>query len=452
MRARPPRFAGLLAPVLQTGFSSGAIRRMSLRYHALRGTHDILPEDVVAWQRLEAATHEMFARYGFREIRTPLLEATELFTRSVGSSTDIVRKEMYTFAAGDESVTLRPENTAPVVRAFVEHALHRTIAAGYPERLYYLGPMFRYERPQKGRQRQFHQIGAEVLGAPEPSVDAETIEMMDALLDAVGVRPRELRLSSVGDRETRARYRVALSEWLAPHMPTLCDDCKRRAVENPLRVFDCKVEADRALLETAPKVVEHLSEASAAHFDAVRRGLDAYGIPYVVDPRLVRGLDYYEGTVFEIVSGDLGSQNAIVGGGRYDGLVEELGGPSVPGFGFAAGMERIVMLMGEEARRAAVPDLCVVALGEAGFAASVKLTKELRAQGFRVIAPTAPRPLGAQMKRAERVGARFALFVGEGELASGRFGLKDMTTGVQDDVAPASIAARVGEGRASHGR
>ncbi|HEX4825509.1 MAG TPA: histidine--tRNA ligase [Candidatus Polarisedimenticolaceae bacterium] len=425
---------------------------MALRYQALRGTHDILPEEIGAWQRLESATREVFARYGFREIRTPVLEATELFARSVGASTDIVRKEMYTFAAGDESVTMRPENTAPVVRAFVEHARHRTVAAGYPERLYYLGPMFRYERPQKGRQRQFHQIGAEVLGAAEPAVDAETIDMIVTLLDAVGVRERELRLNSVGDTATRARYRELLTAWLAPHLPTMCDDCRRRAVENPLRVFDCKVDADRKRLEEAPRVVDHLSEESAAHFAAVRRSLDAYGIAYVVDPRLVRGLDYYERTVFEIVSGALGAQNALVGGGRYDGLVEEIGGPSVPGFGFAAGMERIVMTMSEEARASDVPDVALVALGDAGFEAIPALAQELRRTGLSVVAPVAPRPLGAQMKRAERVGARFALFVGEGEIARGSYGLKDLRTGEQKDVARAELAGAIRDGRIAHGR
>jgi histidyl-tRNA synthetase len=421
------------------------------RYQALRGMRDILPDEVGAWQHLERATREVFARYGFREIRTPIIESTELFTRSVGTSTDIVRKEMYTFTAGDESLTLRPEATAPVARAFVEHALHRTIATGFPERLYYLGPMFRYERPQKGRQRQFHQIGAEVLGAPEPHVDAETIEMVWSLLEAVGISDRELRINSVGDAATRASYREALTAWLAPHLPRMCEDCARRAVENPLRVFDCKVEADQRLLDEAPKIVDQLSGDGAAHFDAVRRALDAYAIPYVIDARLVRGLDYYERTVFEIVSGGLGAQNALLGGGRYDGLVQELGGPSVPGFGFAAGMERLVIVMGEAARTASQADLLLVGLGEAGFQASVGLARTLRAQGLSVAMPTTERPLGAQMKRAERLGARFALFVGEGELASGRFGLKNLATGEQVDVDAAGIAAAVGRGSARHG-
>jgi histidyl-tRNA synthetase len=438
--------------VLQTRLSPGAFSDVALRYQALRGTRDILPDEVGAWQRLERATHEIFARYGFREIRTPIFESTELFARSVGASTDIVRKEMYTFGAGDESVTLRPENTAPVVRAFVEHAMHRTIAAGFPERLYYMGPMFRYERPQKGRQRQFHQIGAEVLGGAEPQVDAETIEMLWALLDAVGISQRELRVNSVGDAATRAEYRAALVAWLSPHLPRMCDDCRRRAVENPLRVFDCKVDADRRLLEDAPRIVDRLSPDSAAHFDAVRKALDAYGIPYVIDSRLVRGLDYYERTVFEVIAPGLGAQNALLGGGRYDGLVEELGGPAVPGFGFAAGMERFVLAMGESAHRGSETDLLIVGLGDAGFRASIGLARTLRAKGLSVALPTIERPLGAQMKRAERLGARFALFVGEGELASGRFGLKNLATGEQVDVESATIAAAVLRGSARNGR
>jgi len=425
---------------------------VALRYQALRGTRDILPDEVGAWQRLEQATRDVFARYAFREIRTPIFESTELFTRSVGASTDIVRKEMYTFSAGDDSITLRPENTAPVVRAFIEHALHRTIAAGFPERLYYIGPMFRYERPQKGRQRQFHQIGAEVLGGAEPQVDAETIDMLWALLDAVGISQRQLHLNSVGDAATREAYRAALVQWLAPHLPGMCEDCRRRAVENPLRVFDCKVEADRQRLDNAPRIVDRLTPDSAAHFAAVRKALDAYRIPYVIDARLVRGLDYYEQTVFEVVAPGLGAQNALLGGGRYDGLVEELGGPAVPGFGFAAGMERLVLAMGEAARPSDETDVLIVGLGDAGFRHAVGLAQSLRARGVSVVMPTIERPLAAQLKRAERLGARFALFVGDGEIASGRFGLKNLATGEQVDVEAAGIVAAVGRGSARDGR
>ncbi len=425
---------------------------MAVRYQALRGTRDILPNEVAAWRFLEDTTHSVFARYGFREIRTPMFEGTELFARSVGNSTDIVRKEMYTWKSGDESLTLRPENTAPVVRAFVEHAMHRTVAAGFPERLYYLGPMFRYERPQKGRQRQFHQIGAEVLGAAEPLADAETIEMVWSLLDDLGIGDRELRLNSVGDAVCRPRFREALTRWLEPRLTDLCEDCRRRAVENPLRVFDCKVEADRKLLEDAPEVGDSLCDPCAAHFAAVRQTLDDYAIPYVVDARLVRGLDYYQRTVFEVVATGLGAQNALLGGGRYDGLVEELGGPAIPGFGFAAGMERLVLVMGDKAGPGAETDLLLIGLGEVGFRASVGMARTLRARGLRVAMPLAERPMGAQLKRAERLGARFALFVGATELERDRYGLKNLASGEQIEVDAAGIDAVVLKERTGHGR
>ncbi|HZN54411.1 MAG TPA: histidine--tRNA ligase [Candidatus Polarisedimenticolaceae bacterium] len=419
---------------------------MATRYQALRGTHDILPDDVAAWQRLEATTREVFARYGFREIRTPLLEATELFARSVGASTDIVRKEMYTLQAGDDSVTLRPESTAPVVRAFIEHAMDREVAAGYPVRLFYIGPMFRYERPQKGRQRQFHQIGAEVLGAPEPLADAETIHMLALLLDTLGIRERELRINSVGDETCAPRFRETLVAWLAERRDQLCSDCRRRMDENPLRVFDCKVEADRRLLASAPSIADALCAPCADHFAEVRRRLDALEVSWVLDARLVRGLDYYRRTVFEVVSSDLGAQNAIVGGGRYDGLVAELGGPAIPGFGFAMGMERLVSLLPAPAAEAGL-DVTIIALGPEGFEAAPKLAAALRRDGVSVVMPMQERPMGAQFKRAERLGARFALYVGESEVRAGRYPLKDLRSQTQVVAGPGEVAALVREGR-----
>ena len=415
---------------------------MAGRFQALRGTHDILPEEVTAWQRLERTTREVFARYGFREIRTPVFESTELFARSVGASTDIVRKEMYTFQAGDDSVTLRPENTAPVVRAFIEHAMDREVAAGYPVRLFYIGPMFRYERPQKGRQRQFHQIGAEVLGSPEPLADAETIHMLWLLLDALGIEARELRINSVGDEVCAPRYRETLVAWLAERREQLCSDCRRRMEENPLRVFDCKVEADRRLLAAAPSIADALCEPCATHFAAVRRTLDTLGVPGVLDARLVRGLDYYRRTVFEVVSSSLGAQNAILGGGRYDGLVAELGGPSIPGFGFAMGMERLVSLMPAAATSAGV-DVQLIAVGAEGWEAAVGIAAALRRAGVSVVMPTVERPMGAQFKRAERLGARFALYVGEADVRAGRYPLKDLRSQEQVAVALDEVAARV---------
>jgi len=405
--------------------------------------HDILPEDVGRWQFLEDTTRATFARYGFREIRTPVLEATDLFTRSVGASSDIVRKEMYTITRGDQSISLRPENTAPVVRAFVEHSRHRGIAAGYPERLFYIGPMFRYERPQKGRQRQFHQIGVEVLGGEEALIEAETIEMVWGLLKRVGIESIELQLGSVGDAICRPKYREALRSWLRPRVAGMCEDCRRRAEENPLRVFDCKVEADLRVLADAPTMETSLCGPCAAHLSSVKQHLDTLGVPYVENERLVRGLDYYRRTVFEITSEGLGAQNAILGGGRYDGLVQELGGQDLPGFGFAMGMERAAMLIPDKRLPATSTDVSLVALGAAGHEAAVGLAQRLRAHGVAVQMSTVERPMGAQLKRADRAAARFALFVGKDELKSGRFGLKDLRTGKQEEIDEAGLVARL---------
>jgi histidyl-tRNA synthetase len=417
---------------------------MVKKYKAVRGTHDILPDEACRWQFIEATTRRIFSLYGFREIRTPIIESTELFTRSVGESTDIVSKEMYTFDRGDESITLRPENTAGVVRAVVEHSLHRNIAAGYPERFYYIGPMFRHERPQKGRQRQFHQIGVEVLGASEPLADAETMQMVDLFLEALGVSERTLLVSSVGDSECRPRYRRELQEWIEPRLGKLCSDCNRRFRDNPLRVLDCKVEEDRRLLEGAPSILDVLCGGCADHFEQVKRALDGYGISYEVEPRLVRGLDYYHRTVFEVVSSGLGAQNAILGGGRYDGLVQELGGPAVPAFGFALGIERLLLLLPNKLATAeGRPDIALIALGPEGWDACVDMARRFRTAGFAVSMPLAERPMGAQLKRADRAGARYVLFVGKDEIASGRFGLKELATGEQVTVDEQSIRARL---------
>jgi histidyl-tRNA synthetase len=416
---------------------------LARKYKALRGTKDILPTEAADWQRLEQVTRDLFGRYGFREIRTPVLESTELFTRSVGVASDIVRKEMYTLGRDEGSLSLRPENTASVVRAFVEHALHRNVATGYPERYFYMGPMFRHERPQKGRQRQFHQIGVEVLGAAEALADAETIQMADAFVEELAVAEREIVLNSVGDNVCRPAYRAGLLAWLEPRLDQLCSDCKRRYRENPLRVFDCKVEEDRRILDGAPTMAEALCGPCREHFDEVRRLLDEMGVTYRIEPRIVRGLDYYVRTVFEIISSELGAQDAIMGGGRYDGLVEELGGPPLPGFGFAIGMERLLSLMPESVQGYPVIDVAVVSLGAAGWQASVGLVQRLRHRGVGCILPLVERPMGAQLRRADKAGARFALFVGQDELARGRFGLKNLATGEQLEVAEGDVPSLV---------
>ena len=418
---------------------------MSTRYAAVRGTRDILPDEIDSWLLVERTARRTFGRYGFREIRTPVLEATELFARSVGESTDIVHKEMYTFQRGEESVSLRPECTASVARAVVEHSLHRGIATGYPERLFYIGPMFRYERPQRGRQRQFHQIGAEILGAPEPLADAETLEMLWTFLSELGLDDRQLVLNSLGDDDCRVRYRGVLAAWLEERAGLLCEDCRRRARDNPLRVFDCKVDDDVRTLAQAPMVSDHLGESAAAHFAEVRSWLDRFGVPYRVEPRMVRGLDYYCRTVFEVVAGGLGAQSAVLGGGRYDGLVEQLGGPPVPGFGFAIGMERLISLLPRDSTAGPHVDVALIGLGPEGWSASVELARRLRAANRSVLVPLVERPMGAQLKRAGRVNARFALFVGKDEIAAGRFGLKDLVTGEQIEVDADALIARLGE-------
>jgi histidyl-tRNA synthetase len=423
---------------------------MSQRFQAVRGTRDILPGEVERWQFLEATTHDVFRRYGFQELRTPAFESTDLFRRSVGESSDIVRKEMYTFDSGDDSLTLRPEGTAPLVRAFIQHSAYREIAAGYPARYYYLGPMFRRERPQKGRQRQFHQIGVEVLGAAEPLVDAETLQMLELFLDRLGIGDRELLLSSVGDEACRPAYRAALVEWLEPRLDRLCADCRRRFDENPFRVFDCKVEDDQRVLAEAPTMLDRLCGDCDDHFSEVRRILDRFGVAHRIEPRMVRGLDYYRRTVFEVIGAGLGAQNAILGGGRYDGLVEELGGPALPGFGCAIGMERLGMSMPDEKIPRPEIDLALVALGPEGFDACIDMARRLRASGLEVSAPLVERPMGAQLKRARRSGARFALFVGSDELTKGRFGLKDLDSGEQEDLDESQAIERIR--RADEGR
>jgi histidyl-tRNA synthetase len=410
---------------------------------AIKGTRDILPEDVGRWQFVEAAARDIFGRYGVREIRTPLFESTELFARGIGEGTDIVAKEMYTFEdRKGRSLTLRPESTAPVVRAFIEHQMHRRAEI---ERLYYIGPMFRYERPQKGRMRQFHQIGVEVLGSDHPAIDAETLEMVMAFLERLGLPPARLALNSVGCPVCRPAYRAALLAYLGPRRDSMCADCQRRLESNPLRCFDCKVPADVQVMAGAPSIQDHLCEACRDHFGRVRALLDGLGIRYELDPRLVRGLDYYRRTAFEVTLPGLGAQNALLGGGRYDGLVEALGGPAVPGFGFALGEDRLVMsLTGEAAIPGDTPDACVVALGEAAAARALVIARRLRRGGRRVVYDPLPdRSLKAQLRRAHDRGARFVLILGDQELQRGVLVLKRMADGRQETVGEADLEGRL---------
>jgi len=400
----------------------------------LPGTRDLLPEEISSWHLVEETARNIFARYGFQEIRSPLLEATELFARGIGGDTDIVGKEMYTFRdQSGKSVSLRPEATASVVRAYLQHSMGR--GAGLTK-LYYIGPMFRHEKKQKGRWRQFYQIGAEALGSEHPAIEAEVIEMMLYFLESLAVRSR-LLINSVGDGRCRPAYIELLRRELLTKQPALCADCRRRTETNPLRVLDCKVETCQPVIHALPRIADNLCADCSAHFDEVKKYLREADIEFEIDPRLVRGLDYYVRTAFEIVSGDLGSQNALVGGGRYDGLAEMLGGPRVPGFGFAMGLDRLVMILPEavQARRERRPDLYIAHMGDACFRMALAVARRLRHQGFTCHVEFAGGSLKSQMRQANRSRARNVLILGEEELARDRFLLKRMDDSTQREIA-----------------
>jgi histidyl-tRNA synthetase len=398
---------------------------------------------------VEALSRAVFAAYNYGEIRTPIFEETQLFARGVGEETDIVSKEMYTFADRDgASLTLRPEATASVVRAYIEHRLWERPGL---TKVYYLGPMFRRERPQKGRYRQFYQIGAEAIGSESPAVDAEMIEMLVELLNRAGLKDTELLLNSIGDAACRPAYLEKLRSQLAAVAGQMCADCQRRAVTNPLRVLDCKVPQDQPIIERLPKITEELCGPCRQHFVALGRALDDRGIPYTVVPRMVRGLDYYTRTTFEFVHGGLGAQNAVLGGGRYDGLSEALGGPKAPGIGFSIGEDRFILSLlasGVEAPSQAL-DVYVIwlpvsatpaasqpgaAQPAAGFAAdpafrhAAELARDLRARGLVVELAPEPRKVGRALEMASKLAARYALIIGENEIQQGLYQLKDLTT------------------------
>jgi histidyl-tRNA synthetase len=411
----------------------------------VKGTRDLLPPETGLWQRVEAEAHRIFAAYHYGEIRTPILEETALFARGVGAETDIVMKEMYTFRDRDEeSLTLRPEATASVVRAYIEHSLYNQ---GGVQKLYYIGPMFRRERPQKGRYRQFYQIGAEVLGSQNPLVDVEVIEMLVLFLERVGIREYQLLVNSVGCSQCRAAYLKVLGLALQDVKATMCVDCQRRADTNPLRVLDCKVEADQPIIEKLPKIIDHLDPECRQHFERVTSELQMRGLIYQVTPRLVRGLDYYTRTTFEITSGVLGAQNALVGGGRYDGLSEMLGGPSTPGIGFSIGQDRLILAVQAAALLQAGNALAayVVWMGEATLAPALRLVRDLREQGLSIEIDYDPMKIKKAMGIANKLQARFAIIIGEGELASGKYQVKNMASGEQQELEPSAIAEYVRE-------
>ncbi len=399
---------------------------------AIRGTHDILPGEVERWQRVEAVSRGLFERYGYAEVRTPIIEREELFAKGTGETTDIVQKEMYAFTdKGGERVTLRPEATPSLVRAFVEHSLEQAMAS---PKVYLFGPMFRYERPQKGRYRQFHQLDVEVFGVSDPAIDAEVVDLAWALVRELGIANAELVVNSVGCPACRPAFGEALIKALGEDVGTLCGDCQRRATTNPLRIFDCKVPQDQPIIDRLPHSVDYLCEPCRGHFAAVERHLAMYGIPYRVSHRLVRGLDYYTRTTFEILAGNIGAQNAILGGGRYDGLVKQLGGPDRVGIGFAAGIERLVLAMPEGAGGHSRRPLFVAAMGEAARESALALLRDLRRAGLEAHMEYDGRSIKSQMKRADRLKAAFALILGEDELASGVVSVKNMSTGEQGHV------------------
>jgi histidyl-tRNA synthetase len=393
---------------------------------SLPGTSDLLPVETPLWQRIEATARDHFRRAAIGEIRTPLLEATELFKRGIGEATDVVGKEMYTFLdRGERSCTLRPEGTASVVRAAIQHGL---LAKG-PQRLWYGGPMFRYERPQKGRRRQFHQIGVELLGVADASSDAEAIAIAWDLLADLGVGGLQLEINSLGTPEDRQRYRAELVSWLEAHHDQLDPDSQNRISTNPLRVLDSKNPETQALLAGAPTLVDALAGESYERFARVRLALEALGIPFVLNPRLVRGLDYYGHTAFEITSNQLGAQATVCGGGRYDGLVEQLGGPATPAVGWALGMERLVLLLSQTPAAepaAGVPDLYVISRGEAAEVQALVLTRLARQAGLAVERDASGGAFGKQFKRADRSGAPWAAVIGDSEAADGEVVLKDL--------------------------
>lgn len=404
-----------------------------------RGTQDILPEQTPKWQKVESIIRDLSRVYRYKEIRTPIFEQTELFQRGVGDTTDIVQKEMYTFDdRGGRSLTLRPEGTAAAVRAYVEHKMF-----GYPDqpvKLSYIGPMFRYERQQAGRYRQFVQYGVEAIGSADPAIDAEVIALAMDVYQTVGLKDLKLVINSLGDKETRDAHRTALINHFEPSIGEFCSDCQNRLAKNPLRILDCKKDHEHPLMASAPALTDFLTESSAQYFDQVKKYLEVLGIPYVVDPNLVRGLDYYNHTAFEIMStsAGFGAITTLCGGGRYNGLVEDIGGPEVPGIGFAMSIERLLLALEAEGVELDVEDsldIYVVAMGDEAKLKSAELISSFRAKGISADMDYVDRKMKAQMKSADRLGAKFVIVIGESELEEGAVNVKEMESGNQQRVA-----------------
>lgn len=395
-----------------------------MKYRKLKGVQDILPPDIFVWQHIEEKAREIFKRYGYREIRLPIMESTDIFIRSIGETSDIVEKEMYTFQdKGDRSITLRPEGTAPFVRAYVENHLYNEPA---PQKFYYMGPMFRYERPQANRYRQFYQMGAEAMGTDNPHLDAEIISMLSSVLETIGLSGLNFEITSIGCRECRPAYTKALKDFLEDRLGDLCSDCGRRFKTNPLRVLDCKVPGCITARKGSPPVVDYLCSECGGHFGQLRENLKKLNVPHTINPNLVRGLDYYTRTAFEVSSENLGSQSAVAAGGRYDGMVKEFGGPATPGIGFAIGMERIIPLIKNKLEITDGPELFICPLGEAAAERSLMIAEELRTKGIRAEVNYDNTSIRSQMRKANRLNALNVVVIGENELDKKTVSIKNM--------------------------
>ena len=408
---------------------------------ALRGTQDILPNDIYKWSYMENIIRDLCALYGYGEIRTPIFEETKLFLRGIGDTTDVVTKEMYTFEdRGGRSITLRPENTASAVRAFLEHKLYGDQGV---HKLFYIGSMFRYDRPQAGRYREFHQFGVEILGASSPLADVEVIVLAYRLFQKLGLQNLELRINSIGDKNCRNAYKKELISYYESQKDMLCEDCKQRLYKNPLRLLDCKEDNCKILAKNAPVITNYLCEECHNKFEKVKSGLTALHISYVVDPGLVRGLDYYTNTAFEIQYPPLGAQSAICGGGRYDKLVEEMGGPDVPGIGFAVGLERLLLALEGQNLIPNCPQkssVYIVALGEKAEIEGLKIQGELREKGVMTYMDLQEKSLKGQMKQAGKVQSIYAVIIGENEIEQGKATVKHMQTGEQSEISFSQVA------------
>ncbi len=400
---------------------------------APRGTADILPLDAPLWRFVEKTAAETARVFGFEEIRTPVFEHTELFQRGVGDTTDVVQKEMYTFNdKGDRSITLRPEGTASVARAYIEHSMH---ALPQPVKLFYCGPCYRYEKPQAGRLREFHQFGVEAYGSEDPALDAEIIALASTLFSNLGIDGLKLNINSIGCPECRKKYNEALIAYFSAHSETLCETCNDRLHKNPMRILDCKSPICKEVCENAPRILDYICDDCNAHFASVQAYLTKMNIPFEIDATIVRGLDYYTRTVFEFVSTQIGAQGTVCGGGRYDGLLEQLGGKPTPGIGFATGIERILLVLRAQGKDVSLqdsPDVFIASIGQTGSA--LALSQALRRQGVYAVCDVAGRSLKAQMKNADRMGAKFSVVLGEDEVNHGEASLKNMETGETETV------------------